>query len=99
MYAASVKDGRGTNVSRRLFVVQTDERGVLTIRQPTYLLDLAPAPSGTAVPDRGRLMPDRDAVEHALIEKALSPFLEEIATQRTREVESSRGTSRSPSAS
>ncbi len=85
VYAASIKDGRGTNVSRRLFVVQTDPGGELTIRQPTYLLDLAPAPSGTAVPDEGGL-PDRDAVEHALIEKALSPYLNEIGSGRKREL-------------
>jgi hypothetical protein len=32
-------------------------------------------------------LPDRARVEQALVEKALNPFLEEIATQRAREVE------------
>ena len=85
-FGASVKDGRGNTVSRRLFVVQADEPGALTIRQPTYLAELAFAPVGTPVPRDGR-MPDRARVEQTLFEKALNPFLEEIAAQRTREVE------------
>src|SRR5437773_5975154 len=85
-FGASVKDGRGNTVSRRLFIVQADEAGALTIRQPTYLAELAFAPVSTPVPSDGRI-PDRARVEQALVEKALNPFLEEIAAQRTREVE------------
>jgi superfamily II DNA or RNA helicase len=85
-FGASVKDGRGNTVSRRLFVVQADEVGALTVRQPTYLAELAFAPVGTAVPSDSH-MPDRARVEQALVEKALNPFLEEVAAQRAREVE------------
>src|SRR5207245_9657074 len=59
---------------------------VVTVRQPTYLAELAFAPVGTSVPSDSR-MPDRARVEQALVEKALNPFLEEIAAQRAREVE------------
>ncbi len=86
VFGASVKDGRGNTVSRRLFIVQAEASGALTIRQPTYLAELAFAPVGTPVPNDS-LMPDRSGVEQALVEKALNPFLEEIATQRAREVE------------
>jgi hypothetical protein len=85
-FGASVKDGRGNTVSRRLFIVQAEAAGALTIRQPTYLAELAFAPVGTPVPSDSRI-PDRPRVEQALVEKALNPFLEEIATQRAREVE------------
>jgi hypothetical protein len=85
-FGASVKDGRGNTVSRRLFIVQIEVSGTLTIRQPTYLAELAFAPMGTPIPSDSR-MPDRAHVEQALVEKALNPFLEEIATQRAREVE------------
>jgi hypothetical protein len=61
-------------------------QGALTIRQPTYLAELALAPVGASVASDGG-MPNRAGVEQALVEKALNPFLEEIATQRTREVE------------
>jgi hypothetical protein len=73
-------------VSRRLFLVQADDASVLIFRQPTYLAELAFAPVGTPVPTDIR-MPERAGVEQALIEKALNPFLDEIATERAREVE------------
>jgi superfamily II DNA or RNA helicase len=85
-FGASIKDGRGNTVSRRLFIVQAAPTGELSIRQPTYLAELALAPVGTVVPNDGRI-PDRAGIEQALVEKALNPFLEEIASQRAREVE------------
>jgi hypothetical protein len=73
-FGASVKDGRGNTVSRRLFMVQVETS------------ELALAPIGTPVPsDSG--MPNRSGVEQALVEKGLNPFLEEVAAQRAREVE------------
>jgi superfamily II DNA or RNA helicase len=85
-FGASVKDGRGNSVSRRLFIVQAEPSGELSIRQPTYLAELALAPVGTPVPSEGRI-PGRAVIEQSLVEKALNPFLEEIAGQRAREVE------------
>jgi superfamily II DNA or RNA helicase len=85
-FSASVKDGRGNTVSRRLFIVQAELSGELSIRQPNYLAELALAPVGTLVPSDGRI-PGRAGIEQALVEKALNPFLEEIASQRAREVE------------
>lgn len=86
VFGASVKDGRGNTVSRRLFVIQADQVNTLTVRQPTYFAELALAPVGTTVPSE-ILMPDRARVEQGLVEMALNPFLEEISTQRAREVE------------
>src|SRR5271166_6186940 len=86
VFGASVKDGRGNTVSRRLYIVQEEASGATTIRQPTYLADLALAPVSTHVPSAGRLS-DRAGVEQALVEKALNPFLDEIALERAREVE------------
>ena len=86
VFGASVKDGRGNTVSRRLFIVQAETSGALTIRQPTYLAELAFAPVGTSAPSHDHI-PDRAYIEQALVEKALNPFLEEIATQRAHEVE------------
>jgi hypothetical protein len=60
--------------------------GELTIKQPTLLLDISPAPKGTAVPDDSGL-PDRAAVEHRLVDTALKPFLDEVAAQRAKEVD------------
>jgi Protein NO VEIN, C-terminal len=49
-------------------------------------LDISPAPKGTSVPDDGNL-PDRGAVEHKLVDIALKPFLDEVAAQRAKEVD------------
>ena len=58
----------------------------LTIRQPTYLADLALRRSARLSRATAAL-PDRAGVEQALIENALNPFLDEIAHQRAKEVE------------
>lgn len=86
VFGASVKDGRGNTVSRRLFIVQAEASGTLTIRQPTYLAELAFAPVGTSAPSDSHI-PHRTHIEQVLVEKALNPFLGEIATQRAHEVE------------
>ncbi len=86
MFAASIQDGRGQTVHRRLFIVQAEHDGSLLLRQPTLLLDVSPAPEGTVVPD-GSGLPDRHAVEHALVETALRPFLAEVDRERSRELD------------
>jgi superfamily II DNA or RNA helicase len=84
VFAASIKDGRNNQLHRRIFVVQADHSGAMTIRQPTIFLDLALAPKETRVPD-GDGLPDRDAAERFLVTTALNPFLAEVAAQRARE--------------
>ena len=83
-FTASIKDGRGNQIHRRLFVVQTELNGMMSIRQPTIFLDLALAPKGSAVSD-GDGMPDQSAVERFLVSTALNPFLAEAVAQRSRE--------------
>jgi hypothetical protein len=85
VFHASVSDGRGNCINKRLFVMQTMADGRIFVRQPTIFLDLtapdhsAPAP---AIPG----LPDRAAVEDQLITNALQPMLEECRHQREREV-------------
>ena len=61
VFAASVKDGRGSHIHRKLFVVQTGMDGALAVRQPTILLDLAAGNPDASLPDDAGL-PDRNAV-------------------------------------
>jgi len=86
VFAASIKDGRANTIHRRLFVVETAADGQFSMRQPTLLLDVSPAQAGTAVPS-DLFLPDRNAVEQALVESALRPFLVEVTAQREKEVE------------
>ena len=85
VFSAAIQDGRGRTLHKRLFVVETDVTGTLTVRQPTIFLDFALAPEGTQPPEDGHL-PERDAVECALIEQALQPFLTEVLDRRTTEI-------------
>jgi superfamily II DNA or RNA helicase len=89
VFSASVKDGLGHELHRRLFVVQSAPDGRMAVKQPTIFLDLATAPKGTPAP-AGASIPTIEQREYALIEQCLSAFLAEIATQRCRETDTIR---------
>jgi len=85
VYSAAIRDGLGHVLHRRLFIVQEEIDGTLTVRQPTLLLDLVPAPKGTIVPiETGA---DRNTIEHFLVQQALEPFLAEVTAQREKEIQ------------
>ncbi|MBV6627861.1 MAG: DUF3883 domain-containing protein [Rivularia sp. (in: Bacteria)] len=95
VFSAGISDGRGNKLHERLYVVQTELDGTMTVRQPTLFLDLVTvkaAESGVesaelvaSLPDDSAL-PSRDRVEQVLIEQELNGFLAEIRTQRQKEV-------------
>jgi len=85
VFSASIRDGRGNVLAKRLFVVQTSMDGQLAIKQPTIFLDLTPAETPPSVPDEAAL-PDRNQLEVVLLERALNPLLEESRREREREV-------------
>ena len=85
VFSAAVRDGRGNELHKRLFIVQQNADGSMDLKQPTYLLDLMAAPSGTAVPDNVVL--DDAVAERFVVGEALQPFLAEIVKERTKEIE------------
>jgi hypothetical protein len=85
VFSASIRDGRGNVLSRRLFAVETDQNGTLTIKQPTIFLDLAASSPTAAVPN-GDGLPDRSQLELALLQQALNPSLEETRKEREHEI-------------
>jgi hypothetical protein len=85
VYAAVFQDGRGNKLHERLYVVQTELDGTLSIKQPTIFLDLIPATGSGAVPD-GDNLPDRIGLEQFLIETELNGFLVEVQRSREREI-------------
>ena len=86
LFSVAIRDGRGNVLHRRLFGVETGMDGTMAVRQPTLLLDVVPAPTGTRPPD-GAGLPGREQVEHALIVQALQPFLDEVSAQRAQEID------------
>jgi len=85
VFSAEIRDGRGHILNKRLFVTQTSQDGVISIRQPTIFLDLSLAPKGADVPDGGDL-PGRNQSETVLYEQALVPLLELARGLREKEV-------------
>lgn len=85
IYVASIRDGRGRTLHRRLFVLQTNLNGAIHVRQPTVFLDLIPA-SPSEAPNDDQL-PDRDVLEHELLERALKSFLQEVSLERSKELD------------
>ncbi len=85
VFSASIRDGRGNALQKRLFVVQGELDGQTVIKQPTLFLDLI-APEEAAPPPPGVTLLNRDQAESALYEKALVPLLTEVKSEREHEV-------------
>jgi len=85
VFSAAIMDGRSHVLNRRLFIVQTDLDGTLTVHQPTLLLDLTPAPEGIE-PLQVDGLPGLDQVEQALVEQALVEFLGRVTAEREHEI-------------
>jgi hypothetical protein len=86
VFAASIKDGRGNTLHRRLFVVETNGLGQMTVRQPTLFLDITPAATD-ARPAGDLSIPDRTLGERFLYEEALRDWLRDSSVQREREID------------
>jgi len=87
LFAASIKDGRGRTLHRRLFAVETALSGEMKLHEPTVLLDIAAAPDGSKGPSDDITFPNRQRVEQFLYEQALQPWGDRIAADRLDEVE------------
>lgn len=86
VFIASIKDGRGNTLHRRLFVVETKENDTMVIHQPTIFLDLMPGTKTGDLPTNSS-QSDLAIIEKTLITEALSPFLEEVKARRMKEIE------------
>lgn len=91
VFGASIKDGRGNTLARRLFVVETTASGVMAVRQPTIFSEITPSPH-TKAGAAGTILatltaPDKRAAQDFLVGDALMPWLEEHQTQRSKEID------------
>lgn len=84
-FAASIKDGRGSTLHRRLFVVETGIDGQMRVHEPTILHEVSPAPAGTPTPE-GFFIPERTRVEQFLYQHTLAPWVNAVAQERLAEV-------------
>jgi len=86
VFTASVKDGRGYVLQKRMYVVQTERDGDLTVKQPTIFLDIMASTNSSVALSDDRL-PNRQALEQFLVERSLTPLLEQVTAERKRDVE------------
>lgn len=84
VFAASIKDGRGHCLHRRIFLVETLVTGEMRVHEPTLLHDVIPAPNGTPAPVD--TIPDRSEVELYLYTKVLEPWVRKESAIRENEV-------------
>jgi superfamily II DNA or RNA helicase len=85
VFAASIKDGRGSTLHRRLFVIESPPSGEMQVHEPTILHEVSPAPAGTPVPASAEV-PDRSRVEQFLYQRSLQAWIEVAARDRMAEV-------------
>jgi len=88
VFSTAIKDGRGNELHRRLFVVHTTTDGVLSVRQPTIFLDLSVGLKNAAPPST--TLVDRSLREQQLVEEALTPFLAEVTAQTAKQTKTIR---------
>ena len=86
LFSAAIKDGRGNVLNKRLFAVQADAAGTLSVKQPTVFLDVTPGDRKTVMPPDEASLPDRDEIELFLLQNALQPMLDQAQHERAREV-------------
>lgn len=86
VFAASIKDGSGNTLHRRLYVVETAQCGAMKIHEPTVFHTVTPAPADTPA-STDFAVPDRSAVESFLYQQALTPWIGKAAVDRDREVQ------------
>jgi superfamily II DNA or RNA helicase len=82
-YRARVVDGLGDVIHERVFAVELREDGAASLREPGLLGNLTPA-SASADPPAVAGLPEATSWLH---ENALTPFLEEVRTERVAEVD------------
>ena len=86
VFAASVKDGRGNTLHRKLFCVATTQSGVMTSHEPTMFLDVSAAPAGTPGPAADTPLPARSLVEAFLYQHCLETWGRDAGTERAAEI-------------
>jgi hypothetical protein len=84
VFAASIRDGRGNTLHRRLFVIATETGGAMSLHEPTIFHDITPAPIGASGADRP--IPARPEVEQFLYTQSLQPWISQAAAERELEI-------------
>lgn len=84
IFTASIVDGLGHLLHKRLFVIESKTNGKVAVKQPTLFLDIIPASDKPTLPD-GSTMPSGVDLEQYLVNSALNDYLHEVQLERLKE--------------
>lgn len=84
IYSASIVDGMGHVLHKRLFVIESQANGKISVKQPTVFLDIIPAQDSPVFSD-GIGLPSRNELEQYLVNSALNEYLQEVQGERLKE--------------
>lgn len=84
IFSASIVDGMGHVLHKRLFVIESQSDGKISLKQPTVFLDIIPANDNPIIND-GVNLPSRNELEQYLINSALNDYLCEVQEERLKE--------------
>jgi superfamily II DNA or RNA helicase len=84
IFSASIVDGMGHTLHKRLFVLESKIDGTISLKQPTIFLDIIPSTDNPTIENIASL-PTRDDLEQYLVSSALNDYLQEIQQERLKE--------------
>jgi superfamily II DNA or RNA helicase len=84
IFSASIVDGLGHILHKRLFVLESKQGGTISVKQPTIFLDIIPAKDSPVLLADDNLA-SRDHLEQHLVNSALHGYLEEVQQERLKE--------------
>lgn len=85
IFTASIIDGTGQLLHKRIFVIESMPDGTLQLRQPMIFLDLI-ASENSVTPTTAEHLPSVSDLESFLINNALSSYKREVETERRKEL-------------
>jgi superfamily II DNA or RNA helicase len=84
IFAASIVDGLGHTLHKRLFVLESQPNGAITVKQPTIFLDIIPAKDNPQIANVAA-MPSQHDLEQHLVDASLNSYLNEVQQERLKE--------------
>jgi len=84
VFTASIVDGLGHELHKRIFVLASLTDGTIALKQPTIFLDINPAADKPKIPDSS-VLPNMNDLEQYLVTSALQGYLSDIEVERLRE--------------
>lgn len=84
IFAASIVDGLGHTLHKRLFVLESKKNSKISLKQPTVFLDIIPAKDNPKIAFDFAMSSQNELEEH-LVNASLNSYLMEVQSERLKE--------------